>query len=230
MYEETLFHGTEIERGEKMLLWNHMISSRGDRHWLGDGSYFYEDDFYAYKWIKDMYVKRFKKEPNPPKDLFNKYKILLGKIKTSKDRIFNLDNPRSKIEFDRVYKKCEGMKRYSSKFSNVELADGVVLNIMFNEMFYSQEYDVVIATFKRRSNKYGTAPMRLNFMPEKQICVKNLETATPIGFYECEDKINELQDCIDNLEKVSKFDNIEINNEVMTYDVNRKKLKDSKDK
>lgn len=56
MYEEILFHGTEIERGEIMLKWNHMFLSSGDKHWLGDGSYFYEDDFYAYKWIKDMCI------------------------------------------------------------------------------------------------------------------------------------------------------------------------------
>lgn len=221
MYEEILFHGTEIERGEKMLQWDNMMLSCGDKHWLGDGSYFYEDDFYAYKWIKDMYLNQFKKEPNPPKSLFDRYKILIGKIETNKDRIFNLDKPRNKMEFDRVYKNCEGMQKYSKRFSDAQLADGVILNIMFNDMSYAKEYDVVIASFKRRSNKYDNDPIRLNFMLEKQICVKNLGKATPIRFYECDDKIKEFQDCIDNLDQVSDIDQIITNNKVTTYNVKR---------
>ena len=221
MYEEILFHGTEIERGEIMLKWNHMFLSSGDKHWLGDGSYFYEDDFYAYKWIKDMYVEKFKTEPNPPNSIFYKYKIIKGRIKTSKDRIFNLDKPRNKIEFDRVYENCKKKQKYSKRFSDVELPDGVILNIMFNDMWYSEEYDLVIATFKRRGNKYINDPMRLNFISEKQICVKNLKKVTPIGFYECNDKIKEFQDCIDNLDRVSDINQFRTKDKVLAYNVNR---------
>lgn len=53
------------------------------------------------------------------------------------------------------------------------MADGVVLNIMFNKMWYSDEYDLAIATFKVNENKYSKESMRLNYMPQKQICVKN---------------------------------------------------------
>lgn len=221
MYKETLFHGTEIERGEKMLQWKRMMLSSGDYHWLGDGSYFYEDDFYAYKWIKDMYVKKNKEEPNPPNEVFKRYKILISKVETSKDRIFDLDKPRNKMEFDRVYKNCKEMQKYSKKFSDSKLADGVILNIMFNDMLYSENYDIVLATFKRRNAKYGNNPIRLNFMPEKQICVKNLEKATPINFYQCDDKIKEFQECIDNLDKVSDIDENRVNDEDITYNVKR---------
>lgn len=70
MYEEILFHGTDLSRGQKMIKWKNMFNSEGDRHWLGDGTYFYEDDFYAYKWIRDMYKDMHKHYPNPPLDLF----------------------------------------------------------------------------------------------------------------------------------------------------------------
>jgi len=174
---------------------------------LGDGSYFYEDDFYAYKWIKDMYKARFKKDPIPPNSLFDKYGILRGKIRTLKNRIFDLDKPRNKIEFDQIYESCKIKLKDTQIFSDIELADGVVLNIMFNDMWYSEEYDIVVATFKRRRKKYINTPTRLNYISEKQICVKNLQVATPLNFYDCSHKINEFENLIDNLYNIKRPEN-----------------------
>lgn len=150
MIQENLYHGTEINRGKSMILKHKMYSSIGDKHWLGDGSYFYEEDFYAYKWIRDMYKDVHKKYPENIKDLFNEYQILIGKVSVSSSRIFNLDLAKYKIEFDRVYENCIHKKKYSKKFSRVEMPEGVVLNIMFKYMGYNKEFDVVSATFKLR--------------------------------------------------------------------------------
>ena len=62
MYITYVYHGTNIDRGRKMLENSLMEESIGDRHWLGDGSYFYEEDFYAFKWVRDMFKSYFKKE------------------------------------------------------------------------------------------------------------------------------------------------------------------------
>ncbi|MFA5575939.1 MAG: hypothetical protein WCZ27_02625 [Tissierellaceae bacterium] len=199
MYVEVLYHGTEIARGKEMLKQQKMVSSRGDKHWLGDGSYFYEDDFYAYKWIKDMYKGRFKKDPNTPNSLFDKYGILEGEVRTPKNRIFDLDRPRNKIEFDKIYENCKIKQQYLQRFSDTELADGVVLNIMFNDMWYLDEYDIVIATFKRRSKKYVGNSIRLNHISEKQICVKNPQVVTPLSFCDCSHKVDEFQNLINSL-------------------------------
>lgn len=223
MYDKILFHGTEIKRGEKMLERKKMFVSSGDKYWLGNGSYFYEDDFYAYKWIKDMYIKKHEGCPALPEDLFKEYKILRSRIRTGMKRVFDLDKPRNKIEFDKTYENCKSKQKHSSRFSNVKMPEGVVLNIMFNDMGYSEEYDVVIATFRRRGNKYSGLPMRLNFISEKQICVKKVEKASPIDFYRCKHKIPEFQNCIDNLYKVSGTEQRGTVNKVFTYDKNVKR-------
>lgn len=208
MYDQVLFHGTEINRGHRIIKNKKMEISRGDHHWLGDGSYFYEDDFYAYKWIIDMYKKRYKKKPSNSKELFKKYQILKGRVLTDKKRVFNLDKPLHKFEFDRVYEKCKKMLKYSQKFSNIQIADGVILNIMFNDLGYMEYFDIVIATFKRRRNRYKGVGMRLDFIPEKQICVKNIDKVTQIEFYDCLEKIDEFKNYIGNLDKRIIGDNV----------------------
>lgn len=106
MYDEILSHGTEIDRGKMMLSEKQMDISRGDNHWLGDGVYLYEDDFYAYKWIRDMYKSKYHSYPMPAELLFEKYFILKVHVLTSKEKIFDLDKPINKIEFDRIYYHC----------------------------------------------------------------------------------------------------------------------------
>lgn len=207
MIQENLYHGTEINRGKLMISNGKMNSSVGDKHWLGNGSYFYEEDFYAYKWIRDMYKDIHKKYPEDVKDLFNEYQILIGKANVNFSRIFNLNGAKHKIEYDKVYEKCIQKKEYSKRFSQEEMPEGVILNIMFEYMGYNEEFDVVVATFTLRKKNYKGIKMRLNYMPEKQICFKNLEVIKPEKFYPCEDKIEEFQYFIDNLnynsEKIS---------------------------
>ncbi|MHC1685037.1 MAG: hypothetical protein AB6733_19215 [Clostridiaceae bacterium] len=199
MYNEYLYHGTEINRGNRMLKSKAMEESTGDRHWLGDGSYFYEDDFYAFKWIRDMFKRKFKHNYKTINELVENYSIIIAEMNVPKERIFNLDNPRHKILFDRVYANCENKKDYSQRFKDTEIVDGVVLNIMFKEMDYREEYDVVIATFKMREDKYKSKPIRLDFMPEKQICVKNLSSIKPSNLFEYKDKVLEYENLIISL-------------------------------
>lgn len=222
MYNKTLYHGTEFNRGKGILKSQKMLISRGDKHWLGDGCYFYEDDFYAYKWIKDLYKSKYKEEPIPEHRIFSKYMILKSILLVDIERIFDLDNPRLKIEFDRIYEYCVDLKKYSEKFKKVPMAEGVVLNIMFNDMGYSENFDLVIATFKRRSSKYKGIPMRIKYMSEKQICIKNKDKVTSIELYECEDKISEFEFLIENLYKITTSPMV--NNKDRTY-ISKKRKK-----
>lgn len=223
MYNKTLYHGTEINRGKSILKSQKMIASRGDKHWLGDGSYFYEDDFYAYKWIKDLYKARYKEVALTSDAIFFKYMILKSVISAHRDRVFDMDNPTIKIEFDIIYKRCMELKKHSKRFSRVDMADGVVLNIMFSDMGYSEDFDLVVATFVRRREKYHGIKVRLNHIFEKQICIKNVDTATQIKIYECNDKVDEFEFQIENLYKIVPFDML--NKKAETYNKRRIKYK-----
>ena len=60
-----MYHGTEKERGEKILSERKIPVSVSDdikQHWLGDGVYLYRDKFYAFRWISLMYKERHEKE------------------------------------------------------------------------------------------------------------------------------------------------------------------------
>lgn len=56
-----MYHGTEKERGEKILADQKMpvsISTDRKQHWLGDGIYLYRELIYAFRWILLMYEER----------------------------------------------------------------------------------------------------------------------------------------------------------------------------
>lgn len=185
MEEELLgiigYHGTEIKRGNRFIDNKAMEKSAGDKHWLGDGSYFYEELFYAYKWIKDMFYKREQRNHKDLEDLIRKYIILICNINVEKSRVFDLDKYEFKYIFDYFFEKLEKEVKYSERFNKYEIADGVVINIMFNEYKYIDKYDMVIASFPRRNNKYKNNSLtRLKHVLEKQICVKNVDIVKEI--------------------------------------------------
>ena len=73
-----VYHGTEKERGKKILAEQRMIPSISDdrrQHWLGDGIYLYREMFYAFRWIELMYKKHFS-DMEMREDLLEKYSIL----------------------------------------------------------------------------------------------------------------------------------------------------------
>ena len=50
-----MYHGTEKERGKKIVAEQKMIPSISDdrrQHWLGDGIYLYREMLYAFRWIE----------------------------------------------------------------------------------------------------------------------------------------------------------------------------------
>ncbi|UZW13822.1 hypothetical protein OSC52_18630 [Clostridium pasteurianum] len=220
----TGYHGTELNRGNRMLDAKEMELSSGDKHWLGDGSYFFKDDFYAFKWIKDMYKHRYKKEYSTPCELFENYSIILANLGVNKDRIFDMtNNPRHKIVFDSVFQNCKNKKEYSERFRDNDMAEGVVLNIMFKEMDYIQKYDLVIATFTRRRGNYKNLNLRLDFMPETQYCVKNIEIVVPLELFDCINRVEEFEQLIQKLNFKSDNNNFLYNKDKKF--TNRKKFK-----
>lgn len=173
MQQLTGFHGSAKERGERLLHNNRMEISIGDRHWLGDGSYFYEEDFYAYKWCVDMFKERHNSKVTE-EELQKHYLIIKGIISVRKDRIFDMDAVEHRALFDRTYDLIKEKREYSRKFKDGLLAEGVVLNYLFNVLNYKVDYDIVHATFMINRKNYRNIPTRLGYICQVQLCVKNL--------------------------------------------------------
>lgn len=184
MNTDIIFHGSNRHRGEQIICNQRMDLSVGDSHWLGDGSYFFVEDFHSYKWIVDMFRKKHK-IPFNFENLDEFYLILKGNIEVNKERIFDLTKTEYKVLFDRVYKEIE------ERIGEKQIAEGVIINYMFNELpNYSSEFDLVRALFILNTNKYRNARTRIGYMPQEQLCIKNLEIVKNITEYNYKDRID----------------------------------------
>lgn len=203
-----MYHGTERKRGQDMISKNHMKKSVGDYHWLGDGVYFYQEHIYAFRWIYKMYVSRYKDEPSNYDDLIKKYMIIEAELVVEDGRIFSFSNIEHKLLFDSVVSACNEKKRFED-----EIIDGAVINLMFNEMKYGKEYDIVEAPFihKDKVNSELNLNSRLNYLPEIQICVKNISVIKKCREY---DSSSEGEKCMDFSMKYSSLSGPIINTNI----------------
>lgn len=164
-----LYHGTEIERGKRILKKQKMEYSRGGHEWLGDGIYLYRDKLYAYRWITIQYKNQF--GTKNLKELFNHYLILNVDIKYDIERVFSFLNPEHQTEYSYIKEKCKQKAALSAEMSKYEFVDGVVLNFMFKKMGYDEKYDMVEAVFSLLEEPDNHS--RLRNLTEYQLCIKN---------------------------------------------------------
>lgn len=192
MYLENLYHGSNRSRGEEVISDQKMKITRGIKHWLGDGSYLFIEDFQSYKWIVDMFCSRYKGETLNYSNLISKYLILECMIETNKVRIFDLTKSEHKILFDRVRK--EMVKK--NRIKTPQVAEGVTLNYMFNELGFDDDFDLVRAVFCLNRSNYKDYQSNLAYIPQEQICIKNLEVVKAIKEHDFEDKVVHFDDLL----------------------------------
>lgn len=161
-----VYHGTTKENAESIVKENCIKGSRGDRHWLGDGVYFYRDFWYALRWIRCR---------DKTEHFLQSHAIISAELNVQEKRIFSFLNPEHKILFDTVLETCEKKKELLNM--REEIVDGAVLNMMFKKMKYGNEYDMVEAIFIHEDKDMPVRGFhsRLYYFPEIQICVKNGE-------------------------------------------------------
>lgn len=199
MYNEILYHGTNRVRGTRFINSNRMQISPGDKHWLGDGSYLFEECLYAYKWIVDMFIERHP-ETIIDERLVTEYQILECTVNTARNRVFDLRKAEYKLIFDEAHNNLEKNKEYSQRFREAEMAEGVVINYLFNEFdYYRDNFDVVIAVFTKDRGNYRGKKLRLAYMPQTQICIKNLNVVTDIEDYDYSSSESAFRSLIDQL-------------------------------
>lgn len=193
MYSEMLFHGSNKSRGKTLLQTQIMPITRGINHWLGDGSYFFTEEIHAYKWIVDMYKKRYSNSLNHTK-LLTHYMIVETLLTIPKVRVFDLTKAEHKIIFDQVLKLMREKKQIPSN----EMAEGVVLNYLFDIIGYSEDYDIVRALFEMNRNRYKDVRSRLGYLPQEQICIKNINVLDQIGEYDFSTKMKSFDTILEN--------------------------------
>lgn len=190
MWKDEFYHGTRKKSANSILISNCFYPTTGDRHWLGDGIYFYEEDFYAYNWLVYDFKRNFDKEVLDEDKIIHNYSILSVNLDIKPERIFNFEKAEHKILFDITMEEVIKKSEYSKRFKENKFPEGVILNIMFKEMGYNKSYDLIVAIFTRRKSNYGNAVLRLNYIPEKQLCVINTKIIKNIKNFEFKSKVD----------------------------------------
>lgn len=187
------YHGTTARNAECILNSGRFRNSAGDRHWLGDGIYFFSEELHAYIWNRDHYRSRNQQSIVDIKLLLRKYAILAADIRN--DRMFDLDTAEHKIMFERAYAMAYTCMEEVTVGSQRSCAEGVILNLMFEHMGFADEYDLVTATFANKAGRYRNLPMksRLAGIPQRQICVKNAGVIGNIVLDEIGERANDLE-------------------------------------
>jgi hypothetical protein len=176
------YHGTTQKNARQILENKVMLPSRGSDHWLGDGVYFFEDDFYAYKWIVQQCSKIYK-EDYSEKILIKEYQIFEVYLNIETERVFDLRILDNKRYFDCAYQKLLQEKNKIEEIKEIELSDGVVINFLFSVLDYNKKYDLVIANFILNKNNYQKINSRLGYIEQVQLCVKNTKIINKIEIY-----------------------------------------------
>lgn len=161
---KVVYHGTSKACADRIISENRMKVSTGDRHWLGDGVYFYKDFFYALRWV------RCKEKTDK---LLDNYSVITAEMNIDEKRIFSFLDIKHKLLFQTILKTCRD--RLKSIDAEKDIVDGAVINIMFKEMKYGNDYDMVIAEFIHEDKTMWEYSSRLCYIPEMQICVKNVD-------------------------------------------------------
>jgi len=167
------YHGTEAERGKRIIKRQKMDYSRSDedkQHWLGDGIYLYRDCLYAFRWIVLMFNKKYQQE-NLKSELYAKYSILKVDIEYDYERVFSFNNPEHQIIFNKIREECIKKGQESNNFRKYNYVDGLIINIMFKKLNYGENYDMVEAVFPLES--IGNIKSRIKNLNEYQLCIKN---------------------------------------------------------
>ncbi len=132
------------------------------------------------------------------------FKILICSYEVKESRIFDLTKVESKFLLDRMREiTIKKMKNENKVINKYNLNEGVLLNILFNKRDYDLKFDLVVAIFNRRSNKYKGVEygFKINTLPEKQICIKNQEIINNIKEYDYTQEKEELENLVNMINK-----------------------------
>ncbi len=178
------YHGTDISSVQNILKMGFIKPSTGDNHWLGDGCYFYKDEEYAFRWILMKYTDNFRNQSASDYDgIYHEYMILAAEMNQNM-RIFSMENINNKLYFIKMksslQEKAEYSERFGKQLGNKGIVDGVVFNVMFEEMGLSEDFDAVEAVFPIMLVQGNS---RLDYLPEVQLCIRRQDVIDKICQY-----------------------------------------------
>lgn len=186
----TGYHATTKDRGQEILKNGFNISkSQNDNYeWLGDGVYFWDDDYYAVQWNM---IDLEKKNKDKSIENLNEYTIIKSDIKVNKLKLFEISSPEGSFIYNDFKNKLKnkfienGCEKYVEEL--MKSSDKFWINLLEDNGFFN-DFDVVTAIYKNeKSKKKYKDNVVLN--TQKQICVKNIKCIINSEIYNDEKRI-----------------------------------------
>lgn len=211
------YHGTDNDSAEIIVKTQKMSPSIGEHQWLGEGCYFYCEEEYAFRWILIRYTNNFTNEfTDDYSDIFGTYTIISADINIPSDRIFTMEDINNNLLFAKTKQTLLESMKSSKKYEHYKITDGVVFNFLFTKLNYQDRYDVVKAVFPISHTNAGS---RFDFLPEVQMCVKNLDVISRLQKYSTEIVPQRYEQFI--IDYRSRKDELKKKNKLQRYKIKR---------
>lgn len=197
MTEQTYigYHATRKKNEENILKNGYIISfSENDNiQWLGNGVYFWIDDYYAVEW------NIIQEKGNNKSQIINNNTILRSILVCNKDKIFDVSSPEGSIYYNKLK---EGLKKIlieSGKVEKVKELDGCTEKYymdILQDYGLLDDFDMIIATFRKKYIEKSRNPDNFIEWEQRQICVRNLKIIKNTEVYNQHERISQLVDMI----------------------------------
>lgn len=188
------FHGTLRENKDSIENegFKKSMSTENRKHWLGDGVYFFEDEYYAVEWnILD--IKRQEKKGIYLK-IFD-YVIFRARIKCNINKLIDMSSPEGIILYK--YLKNKLKEKYIKEGKQEQIAKLDERSAKFwmtalSDNGFFDEFDVIIASYARTKQKEEKSDDDFIENHQRQICVREFKCINNVKEYNDIDRIEDL--------------------------------------
>jgi hypothetical protein len=189
------YHATQKENQSKILNngFEISVSSNKNIQWLGNGVYFWLDDYYAVEW-NIINAKSDKKEY-----VLNNYAILESILICDRNKIFDVSSPEGSYLIKQLRNGLKKILINDNKKEMVKQLDNASDKyfIKFLEDYkLLEDFDMILATYRKKN--IDKAKYLDNFIEweQRQICVKKLSVIKRTKRYTDKERIQQLFDSI----------------------------------
>lgn len=168
------------------------ISTDKNQQWLGEGVYFFEDEYYAVDW-NVLDIKRNIKKGIDLK-VFD-YIIFKASIICNANKMLDMSSPEG-VELYKYFK-CKLKQKYIKEGKQIEIekldkrSTKFWMNALSDNGFFD-EFDVLLASYIRSKQKIGKNDDDFIKNHQRQICVKELKCIYNLREYNDIDRIKDL--------------------------------------
>ncbi len=187
------FHGTLKENKESIENNGFKKSISTDKqHWLGEGVYFFEDEYYAVEWnVLDIKKKRKEGINLKPSD----YIILKAFIMCNSNKMLDMSSPEGIVLYKYFKDKLKEKYIKEGNQSEINKLNGRSTKFWMNALAdngFFDEFDVLLASYVRTIQELGKNDDDFIKNHQRQICVRETKCIYSVREYNDIDRVKDL--------------------------------------